>query len=179
MSIQIRSQSGRVALVTGSSRGIGAGIATRLARQGAHVVINYRAQKDAAERVVEQLGAQGFMAEARQADVADPSQVAELFRAIQVNHGRLDILVNNAGINRDGSFLSMELDQWDAVFATNLRGAFVCAKHAARLMLQPRFSRSRARRACRHADFSPRGNRIARAGWSRREGYGRQPHSTR
>jgi 3-oxoacyl-[acyl-carrier protein] reductase len=136
MSIQIRPQSGKVALVTGSSRGIGAGIATRLARQGAHVIIIYRVQKDAALWVVEELGAEGLAAEARQADVADPAQVAELFRAIQVDHGRLDVLVNNAGINRDGPFLSMELEQWDAVFATNLRGAFLCAQHAARLMLK-------------------------------------------
>jgi enoyl-[acyl-carrier-protein] reductase (NADH) len=89
MSIQVRSQSGKVALVTGSSRGIGVGIAIRLARQGAHVIINYRAQKDAAEWVVEQLGAEGLAAEARQADVAEPSQVAESLREIHVDHGRL------------------------------------------------------------------------------------------
>jgi NAD(P)-dependent dehydrogenase (short-subunit alcohol dehydrogenase family) len=136
MSMQSHPQSGKVALVTGSSRGIGAGIATRLARSGAHVIINYRAQSDAAERLVQGLRVQGLAAEARQADVADPLQVAELFRRIGVDHGRLDILVNDAGINRDGPFLDMTLDQWDAVVATNLRGAFVCAQHAARLMLQ-------------------------------------------
>ena len=134
--MSIRSQSGKVALVTGSSRGLGAGIATSLARSGSHVIINYRAQIDAAEGVVERLRSQGFTAEARRADVADPLQVADLFQAINVNHGRLDVLVNNAGINRDGPFLSMEMDQWDEVFATNLRGAFVCAQHAARLMLR-------------------------------------------
>jgi 3-oxoacyl-[acyl-carrier protein] reductase len=128
--------SGKVALITGGSRGLGAAIAARLAREGAHTVVNYHTRSDAADMLVETLRAQGFAAESSPADVADPAQVARLFQAIRTQHGRLDILVNNAGINRDGSFLEMTLEQWDAVHRIHLRGSFVCSQNAAKLMLE-------------------------------------------
>ena len=125
----------QVAVVTGASRGLGAAIATRLAHDGAHVYVNYRNNASAAEELAKTLRAEGWRAESCQADVADPAQVARLFDLVQ-SRGGLHILVNNAGINHDGPFLEMTLSQWDAVSATNLRGAFLCSQAAARIMLR-------------------------------------------
>jgi acetoacetyl-CoA reductase len=111
---------GRVALVTGSSRGIGAAIVAELARHGAHVVVNYVNGKDAAANVVGAIEAAGGTAFAEAGDVSKIDDVRSLFERIVSTTGRLDILVNNAGILRDRSFKKLTLDDWHDVIDTNL-----------------------------------------------------------
>jgi NAD(P)-dependent dehydrogenase (short-subunit alcohol dehydrogenase family) len=101
----------QVALVTGGSRGLGAAIATRLARDGARVLVNYRSGRDAAEKLAQSLRGESFTAEACQCDVANATDVKVLFQDIEARYERLDILVNNAGINHDGPFLEMSLER--------------------------------------------------------------------
>lgn len=126
---------GKVALVTGASRGIGRETAVVLADAGAQVIINYKAAEEAARQLHDGLTERGLASETARADVSDPDEVANLFDAIRQKHGRIDILVNNAGVIRDNLLLTMELSDWDRVVDLNLRGAFLCTKHAAELML--------------------------------------------
>lgn len=126
----------KVAIVTGGGRGIGKAIALALAAEGAKVIVNYSRSAEAAEQVVAQVREAGGEAAAVQADVADKAQVERLFAATQEHFGRVDILVNNAGITRDKLLLRMTEEDWDAVLDTNLKGAFLCAKTAAPLMLK-------------------------------------------
>lgn len=126
---------GRIALVTGASRGIGRAIAERLTRAGATVCINYRAQHECAKealRVIEEGGGHAFT---HQADVSDKKQATDLVEAVLARCGRLDILVNNAGIIRDGLFVEMSDEQWSAVMGTNLDAVYYCSRLAARQML--------------------------------------------
>ena len=111
---------GRVALVTGSSRGIGAAIVAELARHGAHVVVNYVHGKDAASAVVGAIEAAGGTAQAEAGDVSKIGDVRSLFERVLSTTGRLDILVNNAGILRDRSFKKLTLEDWHEVIDTNL-----------------------------------------------------------
>ena len=127
-----------MAIVTGAGRGIGSAIAIALAREGAKVVVNYSRSADAAEAVVAQIVAAGGEAIAVQADVANSAQVEKLFAAATEHFGRVAILVNNAGITRDKLVLRMTEEDWDAVLDTNLKGAFLCCKAAAPLMLKQR-----------------------------------------
>ncbi len=126
---------GKIALVTGASRGIGKETAVVLAEAGARVIINYKATEEAARQLHDGLAERGLACETVRADVSDPDDVAHLFDAIRQKHGRIDILVNNAGVIRDNLLLTMELSDWDKVVDLNLRGAFLCTKHAAELML--------------------------------------------
>lgn len=126
----------RVAIVTGAGRGIGAAIARTLAQEGGKVVVNYSRSAEAAEQVTAEIVAAGGEAIAVQADVADPQQVEALFKAALDRFGRVDILVNNAGITRDKLLLRMSVEDWDAVLNTNLRGAFLCVKAIAPLLLK-------------------------------------------
>lgn len=132
---------GRVALITGASRGIGRAIAERLAGAGASVVVNYHASAGAAEALVEQLRRQGARAAAFQADVARADQVEALITFTLETFGRLDILVNNAGITRDTLLLRMDEATWDAVLDLNLKGAYLCTRAALRTMLRQRSGR--------------------------------------
>ncbi len=132
---------GKVALVTGASRGIGRAVATQLAASGAQVVVNYRGQQAAAEATVEEIRAAGGVATAVQADVAQAADVERLMKATLDAYGRLDILVNNAGINRDNLLLRMKDDEWDAVINTNLRGVYLMTKAALRPMMKARGGR--------------------------------------
>lgn len=132
---------GKVAVVTGSSRGIGRAIALTLARQGAKVVINYVSNPDAAGEVVNQIRAAGGEACAIQANVSDPEQAKSLIEEALAAYGQIDILVNNAGITRDGLLLRMSENDWDAVLDTNLKGAFNCMKAAAKPMMRARRGR--------------------------------------
>jgi 3-oxoacyl-[acyl-carrier protein] reductase len=132
---------GKVALVTGASRGIGRAIAMALAESGATVIVNYKSNAAAADEVVQAIGAAGGTAQAMQADVSDPAQIEQLFKQIVAEHGRLDILVNNAGITRDTLLLRMKEEDFDAVLDTNLRGVFLCTKAALRPMTKARGGR--------------------------------------
>jgi 3-oxoacyl-[acyl-carrier protein] reductase len=131
--------SGRVALVTGASRGIGRAIAARLADQGATVVA--AARGDHASECVAALVAKGHRAEAMTLDVTDAASLERAPGAIIDRHGRLDILVSNAGITRDQLLLRMKRDDWDAVLATNLTATFVLAHAVMRPMLKQRSGR--------------------------------------
>ena len=129
---------GKVAIVTGAGRGIGAAIARTLAGEGAHVVVNYSRSAEAAAQVVTEIEAAGGTALALQADVAVPEQVEALVKTTLEQFGRVDILINNDGITRDKLILRMSVEDWDTVLNTNLRGAFLCAKAVASPMLKQR-----------------------------------------
>jgi 3-oxoacyl-[acyl-carrier protein] reductase len=131
----------RVALVTGSSRGIGRAIALRLAADGARVLVNYRTGAEAADAVVAAIKAAGGEASAAAGDVTDPAAAEALVEAAMDRFGRLDILVNNAGVTRDGLLMKMKDQDWDAVLATNLRSVFLMSRAAVRPMLRQRGGR--------------------------------------
>lgn len=130
----------RVALVTGGSRGIGAAIVRRLARDGFHVVAVARNAEKLAQ-VCAEAAAAGGTAEAVVCDIADGKALAGLVEAVAEKHGRLDVLVNNAGITKDGLILRMDDGDFDAVMNTNLRSAFVAIRSAARPMMRAKGGR--------------------------------------
>ncbi len=132
---------GKVALVTGASRGIGRATATVLAGCGAAVIVNYRGQADAAAEVVAQIEAAGGRATAVQADVSDGGDVDRLVKTVTETYGSLHILVNNAGIARDNLLLRMKDDEWDSVIDTNLRGTYLLTKAVLRPMMRARRGR--------------------------------------
>ena len=132
---------GKVALVTGASRGIGRATALELAASGAAVVVNYRSGAEAAEAVAQEIVAAGGRASAVQGDVADGAASDRLVKAATDTYGSLDILVNNAGITRDNLLLRMKDDEWDAVLNTNLRGDYLISKAALRPMIRARRGR--------------------------------------
>lgn len=125
---------GKKALVTGGSRGIGRGIALALAQQGADVAVNYRSNATEAEAVVEEIKAMGRDAFAVQADVSQKDAVVKMFEEIKNRWGKLDILVNNAGIVNFADFESLTEEQWDQTLDVNLKGQFLCAQQAVKLM---------------------------------------------
>jgi 3-oxoacyl-[acyl-carrier protein] reductase len=131
----------RVAVVTGSSRGIGRAVAERLAQEGARVVVNYRERQDAADAVVAGIAAAGGTAIAVGADVALAEGAKALVEAARQAFGSLDVLVNNAGITRDGLLMAMSEDDWDGVIATNLRSVFLMSRAAVRPMMKQRRGR--------------------------------------
>ena len=127
---------GKVAVVTGASRGIGRAIAETLAAEGATVVVNYQSNAAAAEEVVAAITAAGGRALALAADVSDTAAAEGLIKAAIDAFGHIDIVVNNAGTTRDTLLLSMKEEQWDVVMATNLKSVFNVCKAAARPMLR-------------------------------------------
>jgi 3-oxoacyl-[acyl-carrier protein] reductase len=125
----------RVAFVTGASRGIGAAIAKRLAKDGLHVVAVARSA-DKLQQVVDEIKAEGGTAEVAAVDIADSKALTDAIEKIAEAHGRLDVLVNNAGITKDGLILRMDDEDWDSVIDTNLKSAFVAIRSAARPMMR-------------------------------------------
>ena len=132
---------GRVALVTGASRGIGRAIALQLAACGADVAVNYVSRPDGAEESTSAIRALGRRSVVVQADVAEASAVTAMVKAVTEALGPPDILVNNAGITRDTLIMRMSDADWDAVLATDLRGAFLCIRACLRGMMKNRWGR--------------------------------------
>jgi 3-oxoacyl-[acyl-carrier protein] reductase len=133
---EAKSLSGKVAIVTGASRGIGRAIAEGLARRGANVMVNYNSSAEAAREVVEGIRAAGGEAEAIQADVSDTAAAQGLVKTTLDTCGQIDILVNNAGTTRDMLLLMMKEEDWDVVINTNLKSLYNCCKAAARPMIR-------------------------------------------
>lgn len=132
---------GKVAVVTGASRGIGRAVAIKFAEEGAVVVINYNGSKERAESVKNEIEAAGGKAAIRQCNVSDYSACEEMFKDIIAEFGSIDILVNNAGITKDGLLMKMTEADYDAVLDTNLKGTFNCIRFVARQMIKQRGGR--------------------------------------
>ncbi|MBR2524920.1 3-oxoacyl-[bacterium] len=128
----------KLALVTGGSRGIGRACALRLAKEGYDVVINYAGNEEAANKTVEDIKALGVQAEAYKFDISDNVSTTEAINKIVEKYGRIDILVNNAGITRDGLFMRMSKENWDAVINTNLTGAYNVTQPVIKVMMKQR-----------------------------------------
>ncbi len=132
---------GKVAVITGSSRGIGAAIARRLAAEGARVVLNCHTSVEAAEAVAEEIRQAGGEALVVAADVSRSEEAQRLIQTTTAQWDRVDILVNNAGVTRDGLLMTMKEADWDAVLNTNLKSVFHCCKAVTRAMLRQRSGR--------------------------------------
>jgi glucose 1-dehydrogenase len=132
----VKSLRGQTALVTGANSGIGRAIATALGAAGANVVVNYVTREDAARETLEDVRLCGARAIAIAADVADESQVRDMFGQTVAEFGGLDILVNNAGLQKDAPFHEMTLAQWDTVMNVNLKGQFLCTREAVRIFMR-------------------------------------------
>ncbi|MEH2199829.1 3-oxoacyl-[acyl-carrier-protein] reductase [Nostoc sp.] len=132
---------GKVAIITGASRGIGRAIAIELASQGAIAVVNYASSSAAAETVVTEITAAGGEAIAIQADVSKSDRVDALVNAVMEKFKRVDILVNNAGITRDTLLLRLKPEDWQAVIDLNLTGVFLCTRAVSKIMLKQRSGR--------------------------------------
>ena len=132
---------GKIALVTGSSRGIGRAIALELAKQGANIAVNYAGSEDKAEEVVQEIKALGVEAIKIKANVAKEDDVKAMIKEVTKTFGALHILVNNAGITRDNLLMRMKVEDFDDVIETNLKGAFLCTKSVTRQMMKQKEGR--------------------------------------
>jgi 3-oxoacyl-[acyl-carrier protein] reductase len=132
---------GRVAIVTGGSRGIGRAVAVRLANEGANVAITYRSNEAAAEAAAEEVRAAGALCEVFKGDVASPKDVAALFEGVGDALGQVEILINNAGVTRDNLMMRMKENEFDEVLRTNLKGTYLCTRAALRPMIRARWGR--------------------------------------
>lgn len=132
---------GKVAVVTGASRGIGRAVALKLAGEGATVIVNYNGSKERAEEVKKEIEAAGGKAEVYQCNVSDFEKCQAFIQDVIKTYGRLDILVNNAGITRDGLLMKMSEADFDSVIETNLKGTFNTIRFASRQMLKQRSGR--------------------------------------
>ena len=126
----------KVAIVTGASRGIGSAIAKRFAMEGAKVVVNYNNSEDKALEVVDAITRAGGLAIAVRADVSKPQEVKKLMQKSVESYGTVDILVNNAGVMFEDTFLGASEDVWDKTMDINLKGAYLCSKEVAPIMLK-------------------------------------------
>ena len=126
--------SGKVAVITGSSKGVGRGIALELAHHGATIVVNYNSDHAGALATLEAVNALGAPGIIVQANVGDATQITTMFNSVKDSLGRVDILVNNAGVQTWKAFLDLTESEWDHVLDVNLKGSFLCTQHAATLM---------------------------------------------
>ncbi|HEV2864790.1 MAG TPA: 3-oxoacyl-[acyl-carrier-protein] reductase [Pyrinomonadaceae bacterium] len=136
MSAEAKPFSGRAAIVTGATRGIGRAIALELARRGADVAFNYARSAEAADALVPEIEALGVRAFAARCDVTSTDASADMVKQVREAFGRIDFLVNNAGITRDNLILRMKEDDWDSVVDTNLKGAWNFSRAALRFLLK-------------------------------------------
>jgi glucose 1-dehydrogenase len=127
---------GQIAIITGASSGIGAGVAKALAQEGAKVVVNYSSSEDKARKVLEEIQSAGGEGCITHADVSNESDVVNMFQETFKRYGTVDILVNNAGLQKDSVFHEMELDEWNRVMSINLTGQFLCAREAIKEFLR-------------------------------------------
>ncbi len=132
---------GRVALVTGGSRGIGRAIALKLAQDGHRVAVNYRERADAAAEVVRLIEEMGGVAIAVQGDVGKAEDVKRVFAEVTEKLGPVQVLVNNAGIERTMLLIGLDEDAWDQVIESNLKSVYLCSRTAARQMIKARWGR--------------------------------------
>ena len=128
----------KLALVTGASRGIGKACAIELAKAGYDIAVNYAGNVEAANKTVEELKALGVNAEAFKFDVSSQEAAAKGVEEVLAKFGRIDVLVNNAGITRDGLFMRMSAENWDAVINTNLSSAFYVSQPVVKVMMKQR-----------------------------------------
>ena len=135
---QTQTLSGKVALVTGASRGIGKAIAISLGKLGAEVIVNYSSSEERAREVVNTIKSFGNKSYELKFNVADEESVNKSINKIIEESGSIDILINNAGITRDGLLMRMKSSQWDEVLDTNLKGVFLCTKSFSKFMLKQR-----------------------------------------
>lgn len=126
----------QVAIITGASSGIGAGVAKALSREGARVVINYSSSEDKAKKVLEEIQAEGGEGFIVHADVSKETDVINMFEETFKRYGTVDILVNNAGLQKDSVFHEMSVEEWNRVIAINLTGQFLCAREAVKEFLK-------------------------------------------
>lgn len=136
MGTESKKLAGQVALITGASSGIGAGVAKALAEAGATVVINHSNSADKAEKVLADIESNGGKGWVVQADVSKEPDVVGMFEQVIKRFGTIDILVNNAGLQKDARFHEMTLDQWNFVLSINLTGQFLCAREAIKEFLR-------------------------------------------
>ena len=139
--MEMRKLKGKISVVTGGSRGIGAAIAKEFGRQGATVVINYNDSHELAQLVVEEINAMGSPAIALQADVSEAESTTVLIEEVLDKFGRVDVLVNNAGITRDRTFKKMSFEEWHKVIDTNLSSVFNTCKFALPSMMEQKYGR--------------------------------------
>jgi 3-oxoacyl-[acyl-carrier protein] reductase len=132
---------GKVAVVTGGSRGIGRAIAITLAEAGADVVIFYAGNQSAAEQTLAEIQKTGRKGLSLQVDVSNQNQIENAIKQVISSLGRIDILVNNAGITRDNLIMRMKEEEWSQVIDTNLKGVFLCTKAVTRTMMKQRSGR--------------------------------------
>jgi glucose 1-dehydrogenase len=130
MIVRYKKLQGQIAIITGASSGIGAGVAKSLAAEGASVIINYSSSADKAQQVLDEIKQDGGEGLIFKADVSNEQEVIAMFNTAIQNYGTVDILVNNAGLQKDSKFHEMTLDQWNHVLSINLTGQFLCAREA-------------------------------------------------
>ena len=143
------------ALITGASSGIGAAIAKAVAGAGANVIVNYSSRKMPAKEIVNEINKSGGNAISVRADVSKEGQVISMYRRILAEYGTIDIVVSNAGVQKDSSFVDMELEQWQSVIDINLTGAFLCAREAVKEFLRRGVDPRRSKAAGKIIFISP------------------------
>ena len=132
---------GKIALVTGASRGIGRAVAKELAKRGAYVVVNYCGSEEKAEELVREIRSDGLEAECLKCDVSDAEACEAMVKDVIARKKRIDILVNNAGITRDNLLMKMSEKEFEQVVDVNLKGTFHTIRFASRYMLKQRYGR--------------------------------------